>query len=253
VVDQAGRMTLMEPFDELRTRLVRCLLAVTAAAVVAFWQIEAVMVFMRGPLTDAIARYDNLELIQTKAHGAFVASMAIAFFTGCVVAAPLIVHQIWAFIAAGLYRHERRAVKYYAIPGVLLFFAGAALAYWFVLPWAFLFLIGYSETLGVKSLLDLNGYLALVAFAMFVFGLMFQLPLVMVFLMRLGVVEPDTFKRFRRHAIVVSFGLAMILTPPDVVSQIALAGCMSLLYEGAILVGRRVSQPRDTETDRRDR
>ncbi len=246
---EAGRMTLWEHFEELRTRLVRSLLAVTACAIIAFWKIEWVMEFMRGPLHDALARYDNLKLIQTKAHGSFVAAMTIAFFTGCIVSAPMIVHQIWAFVAAGLYRHERRTVKYYAIPGVALFFAGAALAYYFVLPWAFLFLIGYSDTLSVDSLLSLNEYLSLVAFAMFVFGLMFQLPLVMVFLMRLGAVTPDTFRRFRRHAIVMSFALAMVLTPPDVVSQIALAGCMSILYEGAILVGARVARARKSDQD----
>ena len=245
-----SRMTISEHFEELRKRLGRVLIAVIAASIVAFWKIDLVMDFMRQPLADVIATMPEarIDLVQTQVHGYFVSAMKLAFFTGIVVASPVVLGQMWAFIAAGLYRHERRAVKFYAIPGFLLFLSGAALAYFFVMPYAFDFLLEFAHGSGeLASVLDVNGYLSLMAFAMFTFGLLFQLPVVMVFLMRIGVVEPDFFAKYRRHAIVISFAAAMVLTPPDVVTQVALAGCMSLLYESAIWIGRMLARPRRTE------
>ena len=247
--DGGKRMTLGEHLEELRSRIIRCLLGTTVGFVLTFIWTEKVMWFLSRPLVPAMEKYpDRIEIINSTPAGAFIASMKIAFFAGLILASPYILHHIWAFVAAGLYRHERRSVKYYVVPGFLLFFAGACLAYFFVLPWALNFLIGWAvEETGLTSLLTLNSYVSLVAWSMFVFGLMFQLPLIMVFLMRLGVVEADTFRRYRRHSIVTAFAIAMIMTPPDVITQVALAGCMTILYEAAILVGSRVAQPRREE------
>jgi len=241
--DEPGRMTIREHLEELRSRLIGSILAILVGFVLAFWWRIELIEFLRVPLAGA-ADPEQLKMIQTKPHGAFLGMMKIAFFAGCVVAAPVIVHHLWSFVAAGLYRHERRTVKYYAVPGFLLFFAGCALAYLFVLPFAFNFLISFAENLKIESYLDVMDYVSFVAMMMFVFGLMFQLPMIMIFLMRLGVVEPATFAKYRRHAVVANFGIAMILTPPDVVSQIALAACMTLLYESAVLIGRRVAGER---------
>ncbi len=243
-------MTLGEHLEELRTRIVRMLLAVAAGFALAFWRIHDVMHFIRRPLDRIAAAYgdDWVVLTQQKAYDAFAGSMKAAFFAGCVVSAPVIVHQLWAFVGAGLYPRERRSVKYYALPGFLLFFAGAALAYFYVMPFALDFLVWWSkEKMGAKSWLNLNDYVSLIAFSMFVFGLVFQVPLIMVFLMRIGVVLPATFRRYRRHAMVTIFVMAAILTPPDVLSQLVLAACLVALYEGAILVGARVSRPRKKE------
>lgn len=242
-------MTLSEHLEELRTRLVRCLLATLVGFVLAFWQMDLVMGFLRRPLEGVLAAYPGVvSMVQTKAYDGFLGAMKIAFFAGVVLASPVVLHQLWAFVGAGLYRHERRVVKYYALPGFLLFVAGAFLAYAFVMPLALRFLIGYAkDELGIQSLLNISDYVTLIAFAMFVFGLMFQVPIVMVFLMRIGAVEPVTFRRWRKAAIVAAFFFGMILTPPDVVSQIVLASCMILLYEGALLVGSRIAKPRSGE------
>ncbi|MHC4137716.1 MAG: twin-arginine translocase subunit TatC, partial [Planctomycetota bacterium] len=192
--DGGKRMTLGEHLEELRSRIIRCLIGTTVGFVLTFIWTDKVMELLRRPLDPAMEKYkDKIELIQTHPAGAFLASMKIAFFAGLILASPYILHHLWAFVAAGLYRHERRSVKYYAFPGFLLFFAGACLAYFFVLPWALNFLIRWAvEETKLASLLTLNSYVSLVAWSMFVFGLMFQLPVIMVFLMRLGVVEPDT-------------------------------------------------------------
>jgi sec-independent protein translocase protein TatC len=237
-------MTITEHIEELRTRLVRSLLAVGAGFLLAMWRVEDVVAFMRRPLDAVMEQYADVSLIQTKAYLAFTGSLKVAFFTGLVLASPMILYQIWAFVGAGLYQHERRTIKWYAIPGFLLFLGGVAIAYLFVLPWALDFLVGWSDGLGVASMFEFSAYISLVAFGMFIFGMVFQLPVVMVFLMRVGVVEPATFRQYRRHAIVANFTLAMILTPPDVVSQIVLAGCMTILYETAILLGSTIAKPR---------
>ncbi|MHC4410860.1 MAG: twin-arginine translocase subunit TatC [Planctomycetota bacterium] len=242
-----NRMTISEHLDELRKRLLVCVVTVVACAIVAFWRIEDVVDFMRRPLDLAILQFEDgtVRLVQTKVFGGFLAAMKVAFFAGAVVAAPVVLMQMWGFISAGLYRHERRAVKYYALPGFGLFLSGAALAYFYVMPYAFDFLLGFShEQLGVESMLDVSPYISLMAFAMLMFGLLFQLPVVMVFLMRIGVVEPSTFARYRRHAVVGAFALAMVLTPPDVVTQVALAASMAILYEAAIWFGRFIARPR---------
>ena len=241
-------MTLSEHLDELRTRLLRCVLATGVAAAVAFWRARDVVSFLQVPLEMARRKYPGTRLVQTHVAEGFMATMMVSLFAGLALAGPYILHQIWGFVAAGLYREERRSVKYYVLPGFVLFFSGAALAYFYVMPWAIDFLIGYAaDTTGLESFIALGPYLSLVAWMMFVFGVVFQLPLVMIFLMRFGVVEPAFFRRYRRHAILIAFVIGALLTPPDVISQCMLSGTLLALYEGAILVGARVARRRGPE------
>ena len=237
-------MTIREHLEELRGRIMRCLAAVFVGFGFALWQREWVAQFMIRPLTKLQEKYPDVAIVQTKVFGAFTASLKISFFAGLVAASPIILFQVWAFISAGLYDQERSVVKWYAIPGFVLFFLGVWVAYGFVMPYALDFLLDWAGELAVESVLEYGGFMALSAWSMFIFGMLFQLPIVMVFLMRIGVVEPDTFRKYRRHSIVINFTLAMILTPPDVVSQIALAMCMWILYEAAILVGSTIAKPR---------
>jgi len=243
------RMTISEHLDELRKRVLVSVFAVLAFAIIAFWRIGEVVQFIRRPLDSVMDDFPpgSVKLVEFQAYGGFLAAMKMAFFAGAVVASPVILTQMWAFVGAGLYKHERRAVKFYALPGFALFIGGASLAYFFVMPYALQFLIGFSHgEMGLdESVLDVNRYVSLIAFAMLVFGMLFQLPVVMVFMMRIGAVEPSTFVRYRRHAIVASFALAMVLTPPDPMTQIALATCMSVLYEAAILLGKTMARPRE--------
>lgn len=241
------RMPLSAHLEELRKRLVRCLIAVGIFFGLAFWRTNDVMAFLRRPLDLVQAKYglDRVDVVQLKIYGGFMASMKIAFLVGCILAAPVIVYQIWGFIGAGLYPKERRTVKFYFIPGLLLFLGGAALSYFWIMPHAIDFLVWWSVVkMGIKSTLNIGNYVSLIAFAMMAFGLIFQMPLVMIFVMRIGLVSPEFFRRYRKHAIVVAFFLGMILTPPDVLSQLILAPCLIVLYEGAILVGSRVARPR---------
>lgn len=245
MADDGSRMTISEHFEELRSRILRSLAAAFVGFGFAFWRIDDVWAFLRRPLERFAEDHPGAaNMIQTRPQDAFLSSMKMAFFAGCVLAAPVIIHQIWAFVSAGLFQHEKKVVKWYALPGLLLFFAGVGMGYLFILPWALEFLIAFADDLEVASFLTLSEYASLVSWTLFIFGLTFQLPLIMVFLMRIGVVAPATFRRFRRHAVVTVFAVAMVLTPPDPVSQIALAVSMLALYEGALLVGDRVARER---------
>ncbi len=238
-------MTLAEHLDELRTRILRCVIVTVAAAALAFWRAKEVIAFLSAPLETA-RRNHPVKFVQTTVGEGFVTTMMVSLFAGLAVAGPFIVHQIWGFVAAGLYLRERRSVKYYALPGFALFLCGAAMAYLYVLPWALDFLIGFgAETMDLESLLRPGPLLSLVASMMLVFGLVFQLPLIMVFLMRLGVVEPAFFRRHRRWAILLAFIVGALLTPPDVLSQCVLSVTLIALYEGAILVGGRLARRRE--------
>jgi sec-independent protein translocase protein TatC len=252
--DGGPRMTLYAHLEELRRRLVRSLFAVGAAFGICFYFHERVFRFLRKPLQRIIdgwpeRKRELVEIIQTEPGQAFTTTMKVAFFAGVVVAAPILLHQAWAFVAAGLYAHERRAVKYYALPGFLLFLGGVALAYYLVIPWGLDFLLSWGLEGGMvgKTLITIDSYISLVAWSMFLFGLAFQIPVVMVFLMRLGVVAPATFRRWRKAVIVANFVLGMILTPPDVISQLVMAGTLTLLYEAAIAIGGFVATERRKE------
>ncbi len=239
-------MTLAEHLDELRTRVLRCVIAAFAAAILAFWRAKDVIAFLAVPLETAKRNHPATRFVQTTVGEGFTATMMVSLFAGLALAGPFILHQIWGFVAAGLYLRERRSVKYYAVPGFALFLCGAAMAYFYVMPWALEFLIGFAaDTMGLESLLNVGPYLSLVAWMMLVFGLVFQLPLIMVFLMRLGVVEPLFFRRHRRWAILLAFVIGAVLTPPDVISQCVLSVTLIGLYEGAILVGVRVARKRE--------
>jgi sec-independent protein translocase protein TatC len=239
-------MTLGEHLDELRTRLIRCLVAVAIGAGLAFWRAKEVIGFLQEPVQAAIRNHHGTKFVQRTVGEGFMTAMMVSLFAGIALAGPYLLYQIWGFVAAGLYSHERRSVKFYVLPGFVLFFCGAAMAYLWVMPWALEFLVGFAaDTVGVESYLDIGPHLTLVAWMMLVFGLVFQLPLIMVFLMRLGVVEPATFRRHRKMAIVVAFVVGALLTPPDVISQCIMSGTLIGLYEGAILVGARVGRERE--------
>lgn len=244
-------MTLSEHLEELRSRLLRCTLATVVGFILSFVYWEHVRAFLSAPLDDVAEKYPDVRLVQTHVGESFFIAMKVSVFAGLLIAGPYILHQLWGFIGAGLYRHERRSVRYYALPGFALFFAGTALAYFFVLPWALDFLVGFAiEETRVENLISLGPYFSLVAWSMFIFGLVFQLPLIMVFLMRLGVTDPAFFRRHRRYAIVLAFFVGMVLTPPDVITQCTLAGSLIVLYEGAIFVGSRVARQRSPEDKR---
>jgi len=233
----ASKAPLLDHLIELRQRLVRCVIALLAAFAVCFYFSEQIFAFLVVPLKDAFGD-GNGRLVYTKLYEAFFVQVKVAMFAAFCVAFPIIANQLWAFVAPGLYRKEKRALLPFILATPVLFTAGAALAYYVVMPTAFHFFLqfqGESAGLQVEALPSTDAYLSLVMQFILAFGISFLLPVLLMLLNRAGIVSRAQLISVRRYMIVAAFIVAAVLTPPDVVSQLMLAIPLILLYEVSIL------------------
>lgn len=226
---------LIDHLIELRRRLLRIIIALAAAFGIAFYFADQIFRFLAQPYLEAAGA--GKQLIYTKLYEAFFTEVKVALFTAFLLAFPIIANQIWAFIAPGLYRHEKRAFLPFLLATPVLFTMGAALAYYWVMPTAFRFFLGYQQTgdLSINALPSIADYLSLVMQFIFAFGVSFLLPVLLMLLERAGIVTRQQLVAGRRYAIVGAFVIAAVLTPPDVISQLMLAVPLVLLYELALI------------------
>ena len=225
-----SRAPLMDHLVELRRRLIWSFAALFAAFLVCFYFAETIFAFLVQPLLEA----GQGKLIYTKLYEAFFVEVRVAFFAAFFLAFPIIANQIWAFVAPGLYAKEKRAFLPFLVATPILFLAGAALAYYFVMPAAFEFFLDYEGNLGgaeQEALPAVGEYLSLVMHFILAFGIAFLLPVLLMLVERAGLVTRDQLKRGRRYAILVAFVIAAVATPPDVLSQFMLAIPLIVLYE----------------------
>jgi len=228
---------LLDHLIELRTRLVRCVLALGVAFAVCMYFADDIFGFLVRPLTEAFPPGEG-RLIYTKLYEAFFVELKVALFAAFFISFPIIANQLWAFIAPGLYAKEKKAFLPFLIATPILFTSGAALAYYVVMPTAFRWFLGFEGTAGGLKLEALPGtgdYLALVMQFILAFGISFLLPVLLLLLNRAGIVSRATLARSRRYVIVAIFIVAAVATPPDVVSQLLLAGPLLVLFEGSML------------------
>ncbi len=230
---------------ELRRRLVISMLAFLAASVGCYFFAGHIYAFLVRPLAEAFANPEQRRLIYTGLTEAFVSYMRLSVFAGFFVAFPVIAAQLYLFLAPGLYKTERRALIPYLAAAPLLFLAGAAFAYYFIFPAAWHFFLSFEApaaagTLPIQLEAKVSDYLTIVMHLMIAFGLSFQLPIILVLLVRSGAVSVDTLRRGRRYAIVIIVAIAAVITPPDVFSQIALSVPLYLLYELSIFLCRNL-------------
>jgi sec-independent protein translocase protein TatC len=228
---------------ELRKRLLWALLAMVAGMGVCYLFVEQIYGFLVQPLAKAMGPEDSQRLIYTGLTEAFFTYLKVSFFAGMFLTFPIVATQIWKFVAPGLYKSERRAFLPFLIATPVLFFAGGALVYYFLMPMAWHFFLSFQSDGGATGLpiqleARVSEYLDLVMLLIFAFGLCFQLPVLLVLLGRAGLVTPEQLAKGRRYAIVIAFVVAAFLTPPDVLSQFALAIPIILLYEISILIIR---------------
>jgi len=233
--------------EELRKRLIICCVAIGIGVVIAYGFKEKLFEILTLPLVREMRPGDKL--IFTGLTEAFFTYMKISFLAGIILASPVIMYQFWAFVGPGLYQKERR----YFVPIVLLsvfFFAGGSLfCFFFVFPFAFKFFLSFATDV-IQPLPSMNEYLSFASVTMLAFGLVFELPLVIVFLARLGIVTVDFLRKNRKYAILLIFLVAAILTPgPDVVSQVLMAIPLMFLYEisivGAVFLGKKKEKKTD--------
>lgn len=231
---------LLDHLIELRQRLLYSIIGLAVAFAVAFYFADEIFAFLTRPLVEAFGDGQNGRLVYTKLYEAFFVEIKVALFAAFLAAFPIIANQIWAFVAPGLYRQEKKAFLPFLIATPVLFMMGAALAYYVVMPTAFHFFLGFQTTgeeggIAQEALPTMGDYLSLVMHFIFAFGLAFLLPVLLMLLERAGIVTRDQLKRGRRYAIVAAFVIAAVLTPPDVISQLMLAIPLIILYELALV------------------
>lgn len=242
------RHTLSEHLVDLRRRLLWSVVAILAATGFCFLFVEDIYGFLVQPLAHAMGPNDSQRLIYTGLAEAFFTYLKVSFFAGFFLAFPVIAIQIWRFIAPGLYKNEKSAFLPFLVATPVLFFAGAALVYYLLMPMAWQFFMSFQSDGGATGLpiqleARVSEYLDLVMMLIFAFGLCFQLPVLLVLLGRVGLITPEQLASGRKYAIVVTFIVAAFLTPPDVISQFALALPILVLYELSILIIRRMRAP----------
>lgn len=225
-----GKMTILEHLDELRGRLIVMIAAVGAGACLAFWKVRAIVSYLVMPPVDRLVFFSPTE--------AFTAYCKVAIFAGIVIASPVILFQFWAFASAGLRERERRTVLFFLPFSVALFLAGAAFAFFVVIPWALTFLIEFAGP-DLVPMLSVSKYLSFVIMLVLIFGVVFELPVAVVLLTKLGVVTPQALAKNRKYAVLAIVVAAAVLTPtPDAFTQVLMAVPMYALYELSIWMSR---------------
>lgn len=244
-------MTFTEHLNELRVRLVRCLIAVFIGFLACYGFAEQLFMLLMEPLITLLEPSGG-SLIYTGLPEAFFTHLKVAALAGLFVASPYVFYQIWMFIAPGLYEGERKYMIPIALCSALCFVTGALFGYFVVFPYGFQFFLGYASE-AIQPMPSVKEYFSFSTSMLFAFGLIFELPLFMLFLSVLGVVNYKTMRKYRKFAILGNFVVAAILTPPDVVSQILMAGPMCLLYEVGIWVsymfGKKPKEPPEEEAE----
>jgi sec-independent protein translocase protein TatC len=239
---------LLDHLIELRGRLVKCVISLAVTFAVSFYFVDQIFGFLIRPLTDAFPPGEG-RLIYTRLYEAFFVDIKVALFSAFFLSFPVISNQLWAFVAPGLYAREKKAFLPFLLATPVLFVAGAALAYYVVMPTAFHFFLGFQGNRGGLSVEALPGtadYLTLVMQFILAFGISFLLPVLMLLLNRAGIVSREQLSGARRYVIVGIFIVAAVATPPDVVSQLMLAIPLILLFESALLV-MRFTESRDAK------
>ena len=239
-------MTLMGHLNELRRRLFRIVIIVLLGFVAFYGVAEYLYAYLSAPLQAQLPA--GSKLIYTSPAGAFFTYMKVALVASLFGTSPISFYQVWAFIAPGLYKEEKRAVLPLAFFSSIFFVAGAAFCFFTVFPIAFKFFMGFA-TDTIVPMISVEEYLGFALKLLIAFGVVFEMPLFAYFLSRFGILSPDFMRRQRRYAILLIFIVAAILTPPDVFSQCLMALPMFLLYEVSIYVSAMAYKKKEDKTE----
>lgn len=233
--------TLITHLLELRSRLLRAVVAVLVCFVpLAFFQDELFTLIAR-PLIEKLP--EGTSLIATSVVSPFMAPLKLALIAAIFAAMPYVLFQVWAFVAPGLYKHEKRFAVPLVVSSIVLFYTGTAFAYFVVFPLMFQFLAS-TTPIGVKMMTDIANYLDFVLLLFFAFGLAFEVPVAVVLLAATGLVKVESLKKNRGYVLLGIFVIAAFLTPPDAVSQTFMAVPMYALYELGILFAQFIQKNR---------
>jgi len=232
-----GEQGFLSHLVELRDRLLKMLLAVCLLFIPFFYFRQLLFDWLAAPLSRFLPNDSSLQAIDVASS--FFIPFKLAFFASVFLAMPVILYQVWAFVAPGLYKHEKRLALPLFVSSVLLFYVGAAFAYYVVLPLVFKFFIAVAPD-AVEFAPDIARYLSFVLTIFFAFGIAFEVPIVTVLVVMLGMTTPDNLVKMRPYVFVAAFVIGMFLTPPDIISQTLLALPMWALFEVGIVFSRTV-------------
>ncbi len=252
----SSTMTFWEHLEELRGRLIKSIAAIAVGVAIAWIYRQPLLAWLTRPFVLAW-QSDQLGSKATLHFGSpaalFIAYVKLAFIGGCVFALPVVLYQLWAFIAPGLYSKEKRLAFPFVVCSCALFAAGGWFGWRVAFPVAFRYLLGFSgpvanSALSVTPTVMIDDYLSFVGRMLIAFGLIFELPIIVFFLAVAGIINHRHLIRYARHFIVVAFLVAAIVTPPDVVSQLLLAIPLCILYAVSIVVAWAVGRKTDSQS-----
>jgi sec-independent protein translocase protein TatC len=236
---------LVAHLTELRDRLLRGVLAVLLIFCSLFYFANDIYEYVSQPLRDILP--EGASMIATEVASPFLTPFKLTMFASAFLAMPYLLYQIWSFIAPGMYRKEKKLAIPMLMSSVLLFYAGAAFAYYVVFPLVFGFFTSVGPT-DVTIMTDINSYLDFVLKLFFAFGLAFEIPIAAVLLIRVGITTADNLASKRAYIIVGCFIMGMLLTPPDIISQALLAIPMWVLFEVGVFFGRMITPEEPEES-----
>ena len=244
-MDDDDKLPFTGHLDELRRRLIACFIAVAIGFAACYAFKERMFEILVAPLSSVMAEGDTL--IFTGLPEAFFTYLKVALLGGIMLAAPVLFYQFWMFVSPGLYRREKKILFPIVVLSSFFFVGGALFGYFIVFPWGFKFFLGFA-TEHIRPMPSMKEYLSFSSKLLIAFGLVFELPLVLTFMARLGLVSVEFLKKNRKYALLLFFAGAAILTPPDVVTQIMMALPLMLLYEVSI-VGARIFGKKPLDED----
>ena len=227
-------MSILEHLEELRNRLLKIIVAAALGFAACYWKAADIYGFIMQPLVDTLPEGTNL--IYTGVTEGFFTYLKVGLLAGVFLASPFILYQIWAFVSPGLYKKEQKILIPVAIISAILFVGGAGFGYFVVFPWGFKFLIGNYASEIIKPMPSIKEYLSLAAKLLIAFGIVFEMPLAVLVLSRLGLVTHKMMLKYFRYALLGIFVVCAMLTPPDVITQLMMAGPLIILYGISIVV-----------------
>ena len=235
-------MPLLDHLIELRKRLIYALLSFAAVFIITFYFAKPIFSFLIQP-----ALHDGYKLQVLDIFEFFFVTVKLSAYVSLIVGFPLIAMQIWMFVAPGLYRQEQRAFLPFLIATPFMFYAGCAVMYYVVMPYVINFMLTQYAPADIEKNLRASDYLERVLQLVFAFGFAFEMPVLLILLVRVGIASADGLRSKRRYAIVICFVVAAVLAPPDVISQIALALPLLAFYEISILIGSWIEKKQAEE------
>jgi len=232
--------------EELRKRLVICSIAVGIGFSISYVFAKQLFSYLILPLTKVLP--EDSRLIFTNLPEMFIAYIKVALVAGIILAIPIIFYQLWMFLAPALYQKEKKYIIPFVLFSSILFAVGALFGYLVVFPYGFKFFISFA-TEDIQALPSVKQYFSFAIRLLLAFGLVFEMPIVVLFLTKIGLITPDKMKKFRKFAILGSFILSAILTPPDVATQLMMALPIIILYEISIFLSKAIYRKKGGESD----